>query len=159
MAMCRDRGAPIMSTSFQEFLKEKAEVSGARDRKRSREEWLGALTRLFDQIRTWLNESDPEHLIEVVPFEVERVEQRLGVYDAPALKIRLGTDSIDIRTVGRYTSATFSLPTSETKIGRARDWGDLGGGRVDVTDGERKYLLLRVIEDGQDRWYAWGDKM
>jgi hypothetical protein len=41
--------------------------------------------------------------------------------------------------------------------GNERGWGDLAGGRVDITDGERRHLLLRSIVDGQDCWYAVGD--
>ena len=30
-------------------------------------------------------EADPDDLLEIVPYEVERVEKRLGIYDAPPL--------------------------------------------------------------------------
>src|SRR5438067_1384257 len=98
----RARGVETMPTSFQEFLRQKAEGSNVKDRIRSRGEWLGALNRLRDQIRGWLHEADPDDLLEIVPYEVERVEQRLGIYDAPALKIRLGTDTVDVLPMGRF---------------------------------------------------------
>lgn len=145
-----------MATSFQEFLRQKAKGSDLKDRNRSRAEWLGALNRLFDQVRVWLRESDPDDLIEVLPFEVERVEARLGVYDAPALKIRLGTDSVDVLPVGRYVNGPLALESLKAIAGNAMRWGDLSGGRVDITNGEQKSLLLRSSEGGQDRWFTLG---
>ena len=73
-----------MMTSFQEFLRQKVDISALKDRNRSRGEWLGAINRLLDQVRDWLREADPDDLLEIVPYEVERVEKRLGIYDAPA---------------------------------------------------------------------------
>lgn len=32
--------------------------------------------------------------------------------------------------------------------------GGPAAGRVDIANGERKYLLLRDISSGEDRWYA-----
>lgn len=142
-----------MSISFQEFLRQKAEGTNSRDRNRIRGEWLGALNRLLDLIRDWLREADPENLLEIVPYEVERVEERLGIYEAPALKIRLGTDALDILPVGRFSigpvhvRALFNLPVGREKT-------DPIAGRVDITDGERKYLLLRFVEAGQDHWFT-----
>jgi hypothetical protein len=147
-----------MSTRFQEFLREKAKGSELGSRNRSRAEWLGALNRLFEQVRDWLRQSDPDDLLEILPYEVERVEERLGIYDAPALKIRLGTDSVDILPVGRHVAKPLAIQHLQAIAGNERRWGDLSGGRVDVTDGERRYQLLRSIEDGEDRWYAWSDK-
>lgn len=98
-----------MLTSFQEFLRQKVDISALKDRNRSRMEWLGALNRLFEQVREWLREADPDELLEIVPYEVERAEKRLGIYDAPALKIRLGTNSVDILPMGRYAVGPLSL--------------------------------------------------
>lgn len=140
-----------MSISFQDFLRQKADGTNSRDRNRIRGEWLGSLNRLLDLIREWLRESDPDDLLEIVPYEVQRVEDRLGVYDAPALKIRLGTDAVDILPVGRFSvgplsfKALWNLPTVSPK-------GDPIAGRVDFTNGERKYWLYRSVEDGKDQW-------
>jgi hypothetical protein len=147
-----------MPTSFQEFLRQKAERSDWKDRSRSRGEWLGALNGLFDQLRDWLRESDPDGLVEVVPYEVERVEERLGIYDAPALKVRLGTDAADILPVGRYATQHVMVQTLQAIPENKWRWGDLSGGRVDITDGERKYQLLRSVEGGQNRWFVWDGK-
>lgn len=143
-----------MQTSFQEFLRQKVEGSDWRDRKRLRTEWLGALNRLLDQIREWLRESDPEGLLEPVAYDVQCVEPRLGVYDAPAMKIRLNTEYAEVLPIGRFTTHPITLQNLLFIPGNRQRWGDLSGGRVDVTNGERRHLLLRSADDGQERWYA-----
>ena len=156
-----------METSFQEFLRQRTEGSHWRERRGNRQEWLDALNRLFEQIRAWIREVDSEGLLELVSYEVQRVENRLGVYDAPAVKIRLELDFVDIQPVGRFAIGPLPqrlqvlrpisnrspgvppyVPESDWK------WGDLSGGRVDMTNGERRYVLLRSIIDGRDCWYA-----
>jgi hypothetical protein len=143
-----------METSFQEFLRQKTEGSNWKDRGRNRQEWLDALTRLFDQIRAWIREADPEGVLELVSYQVQRVEDRLGVYDAPAMKIRLNLDFVDIQPMGRFAIGTFSFQQFQALWRNEQKWGDLSGGRVDMTDGERRYILLRSITDGRDCWYA-----
>ncbi len=140
----------IMQTSFQEFLKQKVEGSDWKDRKRLRAEWLGTLDRLLNQIRDWLRESDPEGVLECVNYEVQRVEERLGVYDAPALKIRLNTEYAEVLPIGRFTPQPFAFGQWLLD-----GYGDLNlsKGRVDITNGERRHLLLRSGE-GEGRWFA-----
>lgn len=140
--------------SFQEFLRQKAGESGWKERIDGRAEWLKAIGWLFARIRALLQDADPSGILEIVEYEVERAEERLGVYDAPALKIRLGTASVDIVPAGRHAPKPISLMNLLAVRGNESSWGDLSGGRVDVTDGERKHLLLRSIQDGQDRWYV-----
>ena len=81
------------------------------------------------------------------------------VYNGPALKIRLGINSIDVLPVGRYAIGPLSLELLKGIPGNAQRWGDLSGGRVDITNGERRHLLLRSIEDGQDHWYTVGEPL
>lgn len=142
-----------MPTTFQEFLRQKAEGTSSRDRIRHRDEWLGALNRLFDLIRNFLRQADPDDLLEIVPYEVQRVENRLGVYDAPAMKIRLGTDAVDLLPVGRFSIGHLSVHSLGASLGEIGE-GDTLAGRVDITNGERKYLLLRSMEGDQERWFA-----
>ena len=146
-----------MSTRFQEFLGRKAEKSGIRERNRQRDEWLGAIRRLLDQIEGWLKDADPENLLEIVSYDVERVEGRLGIYDAPALKIRLGTDEVDVVPVGSLRDRTLAGPGDDVALGIEGTNGPAAG-RVDVTNGERKYLLLRDASSGTDRWYVLDDR-
>lgn len=149
-----------MATSFQEFLQKKLEGTDWRERGRRRQEWLGALDRLLNRIQVDLRESDPERLLEVVPYLVVRAEEKLGVYDAPALKIHLGTATVDVLPIARYGSVPFALRDLQAISGNERRWGGLSGGRVDITDGERRVMLFRDIEGEPERWYAVpGDRL
>jgi len=130
--------------SFRDFLKAKADELGVRDRHRRRGEWLGAIHRLLDRIRDWLRESDPEGVLDIEPYEVSRTEQDLGTYDAPALKIRLGAGEVDVRPIGR------GVPFMAIR-GASGDATEFSG-RVDITDGYRKYNLYREINQGKDLW-------
>jgi hypothetical protein len=89
-----------------------------------------------------------------VTYEVQRVEERLGVYDVPALEVRLNTDSADVLPSGRFTPLPSHIQSMLSVPENRRIWGELSGGRVDITNGERRHLLLRSIVAGQDRWYA-----
>jgi hypothetical protein len=130
--------------SFQEFLKSKAEEKGIKDRHRRRGEWLGAIHRLLDQIRDWLRQSDPEGVLDVEPYEVSRTEHELGTYDAPALKIRLGAAEVNVLPMGRDVPFMAIRGASGTPAEFA--------GRVDISDGFRKYNLYREVKEGRDSW-------
>lgn len=143
-----------MSTSFQEFLRQRVEGSDWRDRARHRAEWLGAIRHLLQQIEAWLQVSDPEGFLERVTYDVQCVEPRLGIYDTPAMKIRLNTEHAEILPIGRFTTHPIALQNLLFIPGNRGRWGNLSGGRVDVTNGERRHHLLRSTDDGQDRWYA-----
>src|SRR4051812_17764722 len=142
-----------MPIDFQEFLKQKTAGSDIRERNRSRMDWLGALNRLNEQIRDWLRAADPEGLLEVVPYEIQRAESRLGIYDAPALKIRLNADEVDVLPIGRYAIGPLSAETHKALLGVAGTDGPAAG-RVDITDGEHKYMLFRDSKSDPERWFA-----
>lgn len=141
-----------MSTAFQQFLRQKAEKYGVPERHRDRAEWLLAINRLFEQIREWLKASDPDELIEIVPYVVQRVEKPLGIYDAPAMKVRLGAAEVSIVPVGRFSVRPLPAQVALALEGEGPE--SFSGGRVDVTNEERKYWLLRDVSTGQDRWLA-----
>src|SRR3954452_10351334 len=146
-----------MPTSFQDFLRQKAEGAGIRERKRDGSEWLQALQGLLEQIEDWLRAADTENLLDTTRYEVERVEERMGVYDAPALKIRLGTDEVDVVPVGRYAIGPLSAQAIKSLLSVEGADGPVAG-RVDITNGERKYVLFRDLSSGQQRWYAVDDR-
>jgi hypothetical protein len=92
-------------------------------------------------------------LLEILRFEVQRVEGRLGIYDAPGLKIRLATDEIDVLPVGRYAIGPLPAQAMKALLELTGTDGPAAG-RVDITNGERRYLLLRDVSTGHDRWFA-----
>jgi hypothetical protein len=135
--------------SFQEFLRGKAEAFGVRDRHRRRSEWLDAIRRLFEEIRGWLRESDPEGLLDVEMYEVARTEPDLGTYEAPALKIHLGAVEVDVVPVSR------KAPWTPIK-GAVSEPSELLG-RVDITDGFRKHNVYRETRGGKESWQIRDD--
>jgi hypothetical protein len=132
--------------TFREFLQEKAAEEHQPERRQRREEWIAAVTQLMRDIRAWLAESDPDGILDVVPITVQVAEPALGYYDAPALKIGVGNHrAVHVQPVGRDALGL---------VGRHLETGVRAEGRVDVTRGVDKYILYRVFQDGQPRWYA-----
>jgi len=134
------------SMTFQEFLRAKAEEYGVRDRHQLRNAWIDSLNQLLDQLQEWLQQADPESLLDIVRYKVARTERGFGTYDAPAMKIRLGAGEVDI------------VPIS---AGNRDRWVDPAAGlmtlfssaaRVDVTDGYRKYNLVRDPRRDDKPW-------
>lgn len=147
--------APQVSTgeaapsSFREFLRGKGEEFDLRDRRRRRREWLGALERLIERIVGWLHQSDPDGLLDIDRYEVSRTEPRLGTYEAPALRIRLGAAEARLIPIGREVP----LPSVRVESPVPPDFH----GRVDLADApvsplRRYHLLLDVREDGE-HWH------
>lgn len=72
-----------------ELLKREKQVGEAasQDVEAIRREWLLAIAQLMAQIRQWLKAAEEEKLLQVEEYTATLQEQRLGSYDAPALKI------------------------------------------------------------------------
>jgi hypothetical protein len=129
-------------TSFQEFLKKKAEEQNQGFRRELRDEWIDAVNRLIQQIDTWLTESDPEGLLDRTDFTVEKVEAGIGPYQINGLKISVGDLSVQVRPVARRVVGSSRLREGGTEV----------VGRVDITDGIKKYILWRTFNDGIESW-------
>ena len=145
-----------MSIGFQEFLRRKSAGSDLKERREKCQEWLGALDRLFRQIEAWLVEADPENLIEIIRYKVQRVEKQLGIFDAPGMTIRVGISEVKVLPNGRFDIGPMYRTLQWLADVRGSD--GLAAGRVDITDGARKYVLIRSINEGQDAWYAASDQ-
>ena len=135
--------------TFQDFLERQARQKSHTEWRARREEWIVAVGQLIEAIRTWLAQSDPEHILDVVPLAIERVEPNLGICTVPSLKIGLGAASVEVVPVGRNVVGL---------IGPHGAAGVRMEGRVDITDGIRRYILYRLVKDGQEAWYALDEK-
>ncbi len=135
--------------TFQEFLEKQAQQSRHTERRERREEWIAAVDRLVKQLRAWLAESDPAGVLDVVPIEIERAEPDLGIYRIPGLKISLGESAVQVVPVGRNVVGT---------VGTQGDVARRAEGRVDITDGIRRYICYRTLIDGQETWYALDER-
>ena len=135
--------------TFREFLQEKAREDDQRERLGRREEWVTSVSRLIRQVRQWLEEADTEKLLIVSEPLYDKREQGLGTYRVPGLDIGLGDSLVKIIPVGRNATGV---------VGPKDGPGVLAQGRVDISDGMRKYLLLRTLEEGRDQWHALDER-
>jgi hypothetical protein len=135
-----------MSTAFREFLQQLAQKHRAESEagKATVEEWRTAIEQLFNQIRQWLKESDPEGNIKIEESQEEIREPGLGLYRVPRLNLRVFGKWIGIIPKARKTVATAS-PPQKSAPQRAE-------GRVDITDELRRFVLFRFREEGRDVW-------
>jgi hypothetical protein len=136
-----------MSTVFTDFLRELAAKKEAEERagKGMVEEWRTAIEKLFDQIRGWLAESDPDGIIQIEQKEHELIERGLGRYRVPRLDLRILDKWIVIIPKARKTVGSAKPPQ--------RSAPERAAGRVDITDETRRYVLYRFPQDGaEDVW-------
>jgi hypothetical protein len=135
-----------MSTDLKEFLHHQAQKHQAEAEagKATVDEWRSAIQGLFEQIRTWLKESDPEGVIEIKESEVNVTEPGLGRYSVPRLNLRAFGKWIGIIPKARKTVGTAKPPLKSTP--------ERAIGRVDITDELRRYVLYRFKEGDRDIW-------
>jgi hypothetical protein len=132
--------------SLKEFLARQAETlpTQASAAAKKRDEWAAAVDRLTVQMRDWLQQADAAHVlsIEDLPFSIR--EEGIGAYEVHGLAIRLGPREVRVEPVARFVAGPLSM-TGRAFIPRAF-------GRVDLTDGLRKFILFRVEKEPTDRW-------
>ncbi len=129
-------------TSFQEFLHQKAEEQNQGSRRELRDEWISAVDNLNRQIIDWLGEADPEHLLEITRQPIEKAEVGLGPYQVSGLKVGVGNLAVRVVPIAR------NLAGSPAPLGD----GSTLGGRVDITNGSKKYMLRRILRDSAAAW-------
>lgn len=130
-----------------DFLNEQAAKyrSEAPERERNRNEWVGAVERLIQQMEGWLRGADSQQMLEVHWKPIELREEGLGVYTVPSLEIRMGDRQVEIIPRGRNAVGSITRDDNhETCPVR---------GRVDITDGGERHTLYRVTGDQGDEWF------
>jgi hypothetical protein len=130
--------------SFKEWVEQKDEEARSSEKVRRRQEWLQAYQSLKNRIREWLGEDGGDR----IRFESEWIRQNeraLGSYNIEGFRVEIGDSSVHFVPVSRNVIARINPPEG----GEFR-----GAGRVDVTDGARKYHLYRTIQDQGDVWYV-----
>jgi hypothetical protein len=135
--------------TLREFLEEKARIPGQEERRQRREEWVACVQRIMQQFSDWLAEADTLGVLEIVPLDLERIEQGLGNYRVPGWSIQFEDTVIKILPVGRNVLG-FLGPETEKPL-RPQ-------GRIDVTDGARRFILYRVLQDDGEQWLVVDDK-
>jgi hypothetical protein len=101
--------------------------------------------RLVNQLMGWVREVDQSGLLALAPFRLRPTEAGLGTYEVPGFTIGLGDTIVQVRPVARNVVGSVKL-SAEKEVKPQ--------GRVDVTDGLRRYTLYRTLEGGGERWYV-----
>ena len=101
-----------MGAPFTDFLREQAAKKEAetKDAKSVVNEWRTAIEHLFDQIRTWLADSDPDGIIDITQREHDVSEPGLGRYSVPCLELRALDKWIGIIPKARKTVGSAQPP-------------------------------------------------
>jgi hypothetical protein len=128
---------------FKEWLEKRAQEVNQPERLHHRSEWIAALDQFYEQVLSWIRESDPKGLLIIERMQITRSEPRLGTYVAPALKISLGDAAVRVVPMGRDVRGSY-----RNEAGTECRYE----GRVDITDDRRKYVLYRVADEGSQAW-------
>jgi hypothetical protein len=133
-------------TTLAEFLKEQAEEQRrqAPQVEQKRQEWVGALEGLLQQMEQWLEKADSERVLRLERTKVTLREEGLGLYTAPGLIIELGTQRVEVLPRARNTAGAILLEDGKTY--RVQ-------GRVDLTNGGLPFVLHRLVTDQGDQWF------
>ncbi len=137
-------------SSLKEFLAERGEAIQAEAKLayENREEWAEAVKRLYADMRAWLQEADPDGFLHMQEEEFTLNERSLGEYRIQRMIIRLGARKVRVEPVARYVAGPYST-VSGIHIRQAY-------GRVEMSDGSLKFILLRVSKEPKDHWSIIG---
>lgn len=114
-------------------LKERSKAAKA-DVSQKRDEWLRAVEELFDTVEQWLAPAVQEGVLKTWRSTEEVVEQELGAYQAPVLRIEDDRSTVRLQTVGARIVGMVGYPGLRIR------------GRVDLICGPIKVPLVREIE-------------
>ena len=133
--------------SLKDFIAEQAEKLRTEEPEavRKRDEWVAAVNRLNRQIEEWLAQADPDHkvlLVRKAPYQLR--EEGIGTYEARGLSISLGRREVRVVPIARNVADPLSA-TGVIHVNRAY-------GRVNLSDGLKKFMIFRVEKDSEDRW-------
>jgi hypothetical protein len=131
-------------TSFKEWVKQKTDDAASIERSKRVTDWVHACLHLRTQVEAWLTE-EGEGRIKFDLVVVDRTEHGLGSYSLHKLRINIGEDSVELIPLGRNVIGSYGLRGEPEHR---------GAGRVDLTNGIRKYMLYRTIQSDKDVWYV-----
>ena len=75
---------------------------------RKRDEWVSAVDRLNQQIRSWLTQADPDHeVLDVRELPYQLRDEGIGSYEARGLLISLGRRQIRVEPIAKCRGSTL----------------------------------------------------
>jgi hypothetical protein len=136
----------IIVGSLKEYLAEQADKIRDQEQEaaRKRDEWVAAVDRLIAQMEDWLGQADQGQILQIQERRFPIREEGIGAYEAQGLAIGLGPRQVRVEPVARNVAGPLS---ATGVIGMSRAYG-----RVDMTDGLKRYMIFRVEKEPEDRW-------
>ncbi len=132
--------------SLKQFLEEEADKlqTHLSEAARKRDEWVGSVNRLTARMKDWIGEADPGRVLVLRDRIFSVREEEIGAYEVLGLSIGLGPREVRVEPVARNVAGPQSA-TGVIHVSRAY-------GRVDMTDGLRKFMIFRLEREPEDRW-------
>lgn len=124
----RERGVNV--ADYFDFLsheKEKEEQQQVKWQE-VKNEWVQTLEAFMNDIRKWLSKQEEDGVVQIKREEIEIREDHLGSYQAPQLRIFIGTSEVKIQPIGRLIIGAI--------------------GRIDITSFADSYIVLRSSDGG-----------
>lgn len=107
------------------------------------ERWRDSVNRLLEAMYDMLQKADEGKVLKVEMRSHQLREEGVGAYPIHSLSIVLGTRSVDILPIARKVMAIFDEGQAPARKAQ---------GRVDMTNGLEKYLLLRFVTPEGEVW-------
>ena len=108
-------------------------------------EWVAAVERLLEQIRSWVKAADPSGVLRLTENTHEIKEPGLGRYTVPILALGLD-DEVSVIVMPEARKTILTVPAQGGGVRRA-------DGRVDLIGPPANVTLVRVSAGAQDEWY------
>lgn len=127
-------------SALKDFLQSEAQKRQERlaETRKKRDDWIMAVRALTTQLKAWVDESNKEAQVLQTDLEmVQLAEQEIGTYNAQSLVISLDPQIVRVTPVARNVVGRIAVAGVSTQA----------SGRIDITDGARKYILYRVHPD------------
>jgi hypothetical protein len=142
----------MSSSSLAEFLKHEAREKREKYSAMEAEvrAWQAAVEKLLSEMEEVLRQADTDGILQIERTSHRLREMGYGPYDVPGLSIFLGDRYVDIEPVARRVM----IPIEEENGQIVRT----AAGRVDMNNGEWKYILYRFTAPGGDRWRMTDDR-
>jgi hypothetical protein len=145
-----DPGNQRTMSGLRSFLEEHAPAQADRARRgMDLEEWKTALNSLMGRFEGWLRAADPKNALTIDRIPITIRERRLGTYDVEGLRVRFGVREFRVEPMARY--ALGSIAGDE--LGRT-----IQDGWVNMTSGDKGYVLYRSKRDDGDAWVIADDR-
>ena len=114
-------------SAFSDFVESKSKQEDKIDWDGKKDLWLQKVNDLYADIQSWMAEYITKGQVLISNESITLTEEYIGTYQAPALRIKIGAERIDITPVGTLI------------IG--------GNGRVDITGKAGKTMLILSHKD------------